>query len=122
MRKMYSKKQIEGMIEDDKNIISQIKVEYDKGNDITNFIFPNGIIPLSITLNNNDLFFKNLQIVNQDGNLVEGYTFDDLSNIEGNITLSLVGDLSNQIINGIAYFRFYGIFRFPIENTYKIFF
>lgn len=122
MRKMYSKKQIEGMIEDDKNIISQIKVEYDKENGVTNFIFPKGIIPLSITLNNNELFFKDLQIVNAGGILVEGYTFDDLANINGNMTLSIVGDLSNQIINGIAYLRFYGSLSHPIQNTYKIFF
>lgn len=124
MRKMYSKKQIEGMIKDDKNIISQIKVEYDKDNDITNFIFPKGIIPLSITLNNNDLFFKDSAIVNQTGALVEGYTYDDLYlyNTEGNMALSLVGDLTNQIINGIVYFGFYGVFQFPIKNTYKLFF
>lgn len=121
MRKMYSKKQIEGMIEGKDDIISQIKVEYD-GNSLTNFIFPKGIIPLSIRLNDTDLYFKDFNLVNENGITPDGYTFDDFTNEAGNMILSIVGDLSNQTINAISYIRFCGISQIPIKNTYKIFF
>lgn len=111
---------IEGAIQADKDIISQIEVEYDDG--YTYFTFPKGVMPLSITLNTHRLFFKDgNDVVGENGQTVEGYELDDKVLEDGYFVISFVGDVSEQVINGLTYIQFNGDARF-IENTYNLFF
>ena len=122
LKQLNKHKQIEGMIEEKDDIISQTKVKYNKDTNITDFIFPEGVILLSISLNKHNLFLKDYDLVDDNGAPTTTYVYEDYHVVNRNFILSLVGDLSNQTITGIVYIKFSCDYTFPIiKDTYKIF-
>lgn len=128
MRKMFSKSEIETIVNDaianDREMIKQIEVFHD--GEVTHFMFPAGVMPLSISLNAHELFFlgvslESVMVVNGNGEEVEGYTLDEYLVEEGAIDLIFEGDLSEQVINKLTYILFDNE-PFPIINTYSLFF
>lgn len=105
----------------DKDILSQIEVVYFEDDNITHFIFPTGIMPLSITLNTHRLYFKNTHLVDNNGQEVVGYELDDYDIYNGKLIISIIDDLSEQVINDITYILF-NVETNVIRNTYNLFY
>lgn len=120
-------KKLKGEIEEglatkaDKVTIDGVKVIYDEPNDITHFVFQDAIGLLSITLNTHTLFFKDGVVVDENGEEVEGYELDDYYIVDEKTYLDLIGDLSEQVINGFVY---YNVAKSGslIGNTYNLYF
>lgn len=123
MRKMFSEKQIRTFIdkgiEADKDIIQKVKVAYADG--YTRFDLPVGVVPLSITLNTHRLFFKDYSVVDYQGNPVEGYELDEVIVASDESYITFVGDLSEQVINGLTYIEYSGDGTFP-NDTLSLFY
>ena len=86
---------IESAIQADKDIISQIKMEYNEDNDITFVNFPKNIMPLNITFNNKTLYLLEGYLVDYNGNVVEGYALDDYAINDDNLYFAIVGNISD---------------------------
>lgn len=110
-------------IQADKDIISQIKMEYDEEDNITKFYFPKEILILAIELNTHILYFKDGIAVDYSGSTVEGYELDDIVTTGDNPYLAFVGDLSEQIINSLVYINYQNSTLGQIQNnSYNLFF
>jgi len=106
------------------DIISKIIKRYNEESNMTFFDFPKGVVPLSITLNNNNLFFKSsFEAVALNGKPIEGYELDEIIFTEDERYMAFIGDLTNQVINGLIYINYD---KLPdiggiVQNSYYLF-
>ena len=107
-----------------KEILSKIKIEYDEVNDVTNIEFPIGILPLQLSINTNIIFTKNGKAVNDKGEEYGEYDLDEIYVDEGKLNFSIIGDISEQVINGLIYINSSGndILLDLINNSYYLFY
>lgn len=119
---------VEQAIQADKDIISQITMVYDEEGDYTDIIFPKGVMPLSISLNTHPLYLKIPKLVDNTGSEAEGYELDgygyiedDYGHAKDNLCITVLGDISEQVINSLTYIQYNGL-PLPIQNTYNLFF
>ena len=111
----------EQVVEADKEVISKIKREYVEENDVTHFLFPKGVMPLSITLNTHQLFILE-GLVGSSGVAVEGYEMDDYYYNGEGMELDIVGDLTDEVIGGLVYVSYDKEPLPVILDTYHIFY
>ena len=93
----------------DGEIIKNIEVTYNEEDEITDFKFPKGIMPLSITLNSHALFFRGSgYLVDGNGNAIEGYSIDDywFDDGDGCLHLTINGEHDEEVINEFTYLKF----------------
>ena len=133
MRRMYSEKQIEKLaeqvseqvakqiVQDDKDIISKIIVEYDQTYQVTYIKFPVGICPLAFTVTYNDvsydLFTKEGYLVDDNG--VNVIQIDEIYSHDTENYIALSGEHELEIHN-ISYLL-YDKAGLTIKDTYFLF-
>lgn len=109
-------------IQADKDILSQITLEYNEDDNLTRISFPKGVVPLTFTINTHDFYFKNRKLVNGNGEEVEGYNADDIDFVNSLFCIDILGDISEQVINSVTYILCNGNDNlYYIENTYNLF-
>lgn len=113
----------EKAIKADKDVISQIKVEYNEEDDITIFNFPLNILVLSIRLNTHDIYFAGAHAVGDSGQEAEGYVSDEIYAGEDENYITFLGDLSEQVINGLVYINYNkDVDPAILSNSYYLFY
>lgn len=109
---------IKGLIQADKDILSQIDVDYD-GDEFTTIWFPVNIMPINIkTKEHGDLYFLNGKLVDTGRNRV--YEIDEFYEDEG-FHIVIIGEFTDTII-GLEWIGIINGNKQILQNTYNFYY